>query len=179
MDRKHATPDRARLRDDAADEAVARRYLRAVIERAQSDLLMVLDLLERAGAIPPPGKGGRPPTAPLPLDLVLKLAACLWLQQWEDAKLRPHVRCALPAAAAARASLRFGGHDEPQRAWELSGRVLGTFLREMAWERAGSRADVVVNAVGTDDEPLDRLAAFLWRHRHAAAATPGAAGTEG
>jgi hypothetical protein len=140
--------------------------LRATIERAQSDVLMVVGYLEMIGAIPPPAQRKRD-SALLPLDLMLKLAAWLRLRNWEMAGLRPFLKRDLPTSDEVLSDLRARPPHELHPARQIIAQTLATFLREMAWEQGASTSDVVVNAID-GDEVIDRLAAFLWQFRHVA-----------
>jgi hypothetical protein len=155
-----------RCEDMMSHEGAARRYLQAVCERAYSDADMVIRLLEEAGAIASSAKR-RKQMRSIPLGLALKLAAWLRLRLWDEANIRPLLIQPLPATSDVKSDLRRAAPGEKYAAKELSTHLLGAFLREMAWDRADSSIDVVVNAID-GDEVIEHLAAFLWQHRKVA-----------
>jgi hypothetical protein len=143
----------------------------AVFQDAQADAVRVDGFLTAIGVRGAAESPSRPPVR-LPAYFLVGLAAALRLREWERAGLRVHCDAGLPSATEAlHQAISLFGAAQPAAAKEqamtqLSLRVLGVFINNIAWcGRALLQADV---ELGEADEDLlvDALAHFLWAHRH-------------
>lgn len=170
-----------------ADED-AKNVLRALIERAEQDARLLASVLpppagaknrkreatDRPNASPAwaPFQDGQSVTsAPIPAPVahqLMKLVAAIRLHQWEKADIKNHLLGELPASAEVYADLRHRprSRDEEHPAGPTVAKVLGTWLRQMAWKPlAGSTGDVVINSRDGEDI-VDAVAELLLQLRH-------------
>ena len=138
--------------------------VRAVICRAAEDVALACRFLEAAGVIPPESKRMKNPV-PVPLALLLKIAAYVRLLRWERAAQLDELP-ELPAPQTVLddlASVPSGGGQRLEAA-ALAARVFGAWFRRMSWASPVPAADVVLR--GNDPEAvLDELAQLLWTCR--------------
>ena len=171
-----SSPPRGPLADGAAAAEMPpdypRRLAEAIIGRADTDAALLLDFLASLGhgLGSPQADYRQPPPEPVARGLV-KLAAALRLDRWENAGLTPLLRQPLPAAGEVFEDLcrhPAGGEAQAHPAERTAARVLAAYLFEMAWRPLGdptAAADVVVSSVDGSDL-LDPVAELLWQFRH-------------
>jgi hypothetical protein len=144
-----------------ADPAVER-AARATVAEADRALDGAITLLTRAG-LSAELQAGR-----VPQSFLLKLAACVRIYQWEQAKLTRHLPSALPTSAEVwddlLAAPRTGYERFPAK--ELASKVFGVWFSEMAWMPPSPAADLVVSGLGAGDDVMDELAHLLFEFRH-------------
>ena len=143
--------------------------IRAVKGDAERDADLVGAFLAVTGLAP---SGRRPQGAPLALpgDCLLRLGAALRLSLWEQLGIRVHLDHGLPPARQAlidvlRTATGQAEAEAAERARSLAGRVLALSVAHFGWAgRIELGADVVLGAAD-QEQLLEELAAYLWRHR--------------
>jgi len=108
------------------------------------------------------------PAGPI-VDSVSNLGAALRIVQWERAGLRPYLPTELPSVADAFRSIRHGRQEpETHEPADLANVQFSVWLKHFVWrahEILGS--EVVQYGCPVESEAIvDRLAEFLWSHRH-------------
>jgi len=139
---------------------------RAVVCRAAEDVDLACRFLETLGLIPSEKKRLKNPI-PLPLGLLLKVAAYARLLRWEGAGLIGDLP-ELPAADEVLDDLSTATPSPDRNRLDgkmLARDVLGAWFRRMSWNSPAPAADVVLR--GHDPEAvLDELAQILWSFRN-------------
>ena len=166
------------LKTDSSDlrDAAVVEFLAAVILEGwrKADAVAALAATARGQKFQPPVEApsilpaDEVPAEPI-TDLVSDVGAALRIAQWERAGLRPFLPSELPAAADAFRSIQHGRQDsETHQPADLADVQLSVWLEHFAWhagEILGS--EVVQYGCPIESEALiDRLAEFLWAHRH-------------
>ncbi len=160
---------------DARDAAVVE-FLAAVILEGwrKADAVAALAATTRGQDSEPPMEApsivaaDEVPAGPI-ADLVSGVGAALRIAQWERAGLRPFLPAELPAAVDAFRSILHERQDlKTHQPADLADVQLSVWLKHFAWhagEILGS--EIVQFGCPIESEALiDRLAEFLWAHRH-------------
>jgi len=163
--------DSSGLRDAAVVE-----FLAAVILEGwrKADAVAALATTARGQKFQPPMEApsilpaDEVPAEPI-AELVSDVGAALRIAQWERAGLRPFLPSELPAATDAIRSIQHERQDpETHQPADLADVQLSVWLKHFAWhagETLGS--EVVQFGCPVESEAIvDRLAEFLWSHRH-------------
>lgn len=148
---------------------LASQVLEAFASNGAHNAALVGGFLEAVGLIPPRSRRKRQPVC-LPPAFLLELAGILRLAEWEHLGFQDKLGEDVPAPAQALADLfkRWStklGKQAAATSPELLHSVLDIWFRKFAWaalEELG--ADVILEAT-EEEELLEDLADFLWRHR--------------
>ena len=133
----------------------------AVVAEAERAVDGAVAVLRRAGLF---GKGA--PTQRVPESFLLKLAACMRIYEWEQAKLIKHLPAGLPSSAEVWKDLLNTGGAERFPGRELARQVFFAWFRHMAWTTPlVPRCDVVVGGI-RGEGVIDELAELLVKFRH-------------
>jgi hypothetical protein len=101
----------------------------------------------------------------IPQKLLLKLAACLHLRDWEEAGVNHLISRSLPSFEDAWKDFVTAPLSGDGRYPTLAERVFGLPLWHGAWRSPGVRADVMVSNLSPNDV-VDDLADLLFQFRH-------------
>lgn len=137
-----------------------------ILREGERDARLVAAFLESIGLSLDAGNG-----VGFPEDWLLKLAALLKIARWERAGITAQLGVDLPTSEEVYLDLITLVPGQPARfsGPELSRRVLLIHLGRIAWSPWEHRpAAVAIEQSLAPDEFLDRLAQFLWDHRHLA-----------
>lgn len=160
--------------DRGAESESVRQILKSMICEAEAQAKMVAAYLrdngikpcrqEKSSTVPT-----NPPTGPVS-NFLLELGAALRLQTWEQAQIIPQLQTKFPPAAQALAE---SAHHlvtdsrESQRPPELSQTMFRTSYRRLSRAaQAELGVSVALPSTWNHEHFLDRLADFLWEHRH-------------
>jgi hypothetical protein len=139
-------------------------FLAGVRRQAQMDAKMVIYFLEAlANEYPELGWQKKKPS--IPMSVVVGLGAALRMWLWEDHGIQIHREAGLPSAVEAVKDVFRSPMDSgaAARTAELPARVMALFGERLAWE-APPGTPVLLGDI--DDDDVDAVADFLWRHRH-------------
>ena len=160
-------------KDFAASESV-HRTIRAMVDEAELQADLVADFLKANGVKPKRGKSGQDDALDGALsgsvaNFLLHMGAALRLRQWERAAINMIVSPETPPAATMLiTALNELRADVPDASQEFPKQIAYAALTKIS--RAAKeilRADIV-NPAFDPAVLIERLADFLWRHRHLA-----------
>ena len=156
---KHTDAD-----ESAADQPTAlhQRLIDAVIDEAHRAADGCAAFLKVIGW--DTNRGSKDETCRLSLNLALKIGAMMRVHEWQEAGFGYCHSDAVTSAEEIYSDLANGRNRI--RGTEVAKQVLALRIDRMAWERMpGCRGDVLIEA-GNQENMIDQLAEFLWRHRH-------------
>lgn len=136
----------------------------SLVTEAEADAVRAAEFLALVG-LGPPANG----TRVLPGDFLLNLGSALRLLAWEASGIRIHREAGLPAAADAvrqvfSAAAARGRKEPPDLRLYRTVRRLAA--DRIAWAAPRDLRAEVVLQVADEDQFVEALAQFLWKHRH-------------
>lgn len=138
------------------DQALVQSTVTSCIEEAAHALDGAIAVLRLAGLADGPSA---------PIRLLLKVAACFRLYEWERASIRHLIRPPLPSSHDAWQDLLTAPRTGQERFPDLAKQVFGASWRHLAWPSRGTGADVIVSNVSAT-AVIDELAELLLQFRH-------------
>lgn len=145
--------------------SVSERCVNAIVRNASLQADLVVAALMATGLYSSPSE------IRLPCGFLLEFGAVLQLGFWERKGLLEHLGPDLPSYNDAVADLAARAQKGPEEFDNIKGNSFSSRITRIAVERLAWDANSVVDAdvvviAPTDEEVIDRLAEFLWSHRH-------------